>query len=86
MVTGYNICPRCNKKYSPKNEFKDPEGKYPVVCRRCYYDITEKKRLPDISKRIEWVITQKKFRNKKTGEIKTQIDIFELDDYEEIKE
>ena len=35
---------------------------------------------------IEWGITTKKFRNKKTGEIKTQLNIFELKDYEEVKE
>lgn len=35
---------------------------------------------------IEWVTKTKKFRNKKTGEIKTQLNIFELKDYEEVKE
>jgi hypothetical protein len=34
---------------------------------------------------IELVIKTKKFRNKKTGEIKTQLNIFELKDYEELK-
>lgn len=30
-------------------------------------------------------IKQKKFRNKTTGEIKTQLSIFELKDFEEVK-
>ena len=34
----------------------------------------------------EFFIETKKFRNKKTGEIKTQLNIFELKDYEEVKE
>ena len=33
----------------------------------------------------EYFIKTKKFRNKKTGEIKTQISILELKDYEEVK-
>ena len=33
-----------------------------------------------------WGIEQKKFRNKKTGEIKTQINIMEIGDYEEVKD
>ena len=32
------------------------------------------------------MIKTKKFKNKKTGEIKTQINIFELGDYEEVKD
>lgn len=35
---------------------------------------------------IEFEIKVKRFKNKKTGEIKTQLNIFELKDYEEIKE
>lgn len=34
----------------------------------------------------EYIIKSKKFRNKKTGEIKTVVDILELNDYEEVKE
>jgi len=32
------------------------------------------------------MITQKKFKHKETGEIKTQLSIFELKNYEEIEE
>lgn len=35
MVTGYNICPICNKKYSPKNESKIKMGNNPI-CLNCY--------------------------------------------------
>lgn len=37
-------------------------------------------------KEVEWVIKPKRFKNKKTGEIKTQLNIFELKDYEELKD
>ena len=43
--------------------------------------------VPDVSsKKVEWVIASKKFKHKRTGEIKTQLNIFELKDYEEVKE
>ena len=37
-------------------------------------------------KRQEWTIRTKRFKHKKTGEIKTQISIMELSNYEEIIE
>ena len=33
----------------------------------------------------EFIIKTKRFKHKRTGEIKTQLDIFELNDYEEIE-
>lgn len=37
-----------------------------------------------LKENLEFEITTKRFKNKKTGEIKTQLSIFELKDYEEI--
>lgn len=35
-------------------------------------------------KEMEWLIKPKKFKHKKTGAIKTQIDILEIGEYEEV--
>ena len=35
MTTGYNICPICKRKYSPKNESKLHIGNEDV-CIKCY--------------------------------------------------
>lgn len=39
-----------------------------------------------IKENMEFEIKQKRFKHKITGEIKTQLNIFELKDYEEIQE
>lgn len=39
-----------------------------------------------MSKEHDWIIGSKKFRNKKTGEIVTQVPLLDINDYEEIKE
>ena len=35
---------------------------------------------------VEWVVKSKKFRNKKTGEIVTQVPLLDINDYDEVKE
>lgn len=35
---------------------------------------------------MEWEIKSKEFRNKRTGEIKTQIPILEMGEYEEMED
>ena len=35
MTTGYNICPSCKKKYSPKNESIKKINKEPI-CLTCF--------------------------------------------------
>jgi hypothetical protein len=40
MVTGYNICPMCNKKYSPKTSQSKLKLHDENVCMRCYGKIT----------------------------------------------
>ena len=36
--------------------------------------------------KMEWEINTKKFKHKITGEIKTRLNIFELNDFEEVKQ
>lgn len=40
MTTGFNICPLCKKKYSPKNE-SILKIKKDNVCIKCYYKLKE---------------------------------------------
>jgi hypothetical protein len=50
MVTGYNICPRCKKKYSPKNESKmiNMDTGEPV-CMKCYRNL---KRISELDNKL----------------------------------
>ena len=48
--------------------------------------IKELKAIKETRKHISYEMKTKKFRHKKTGEIVTSIPVFELEDYEEVKD
>lgn len=50
MVTGYNVCPKCKKKYSPKNE-STLKIKGEPICLKCYRKM--KNRLKEINREID---------------------------------